>query len=418
MDCVTVRGLSFSYPGQDGPVLRDVSFSLEKGEFAVLCGPSGCGKSTLLRQLKSVLAPHGDLQGEILFEGRPLQEVEAREQAAAIGFVQQSPDNQIVTDKVWHELAFGLENLGVDRQTMRSRIAEMAAFFGIEPWFHREVSHLSGGQKQTLSLAAVMLLQPRLLLLDEPTSQLDPVAASAFLTTLSRLNRELGVTVLLVEQRLEEALPLCDRVLLLDKGRLAAQGSPDAVGQALCRDAHGMFEAMPTAMRVWAAADGQAPCPVTVREGRAWLAARAQRGLVGTVPCPGAALAPKPEPALRFDRVWFGYDKKAEPLLRELSLTVPRGQVLALMGGNGAGKSTLLWLAAGLYAPFSGKVTASGKVGLLPQQVQSMFLKKTVEEDLFEALPSGKDAQGQAREALFAQESAPVAARCGLEGVL
>ena len=161
MDCVTVRGLSFSYPGQDGPVLRDVSFSLEKGEFAVLCGPSGCGKSTLLRQLKSVLAPHGDLQGEILFEGRPLQEVEAREQAAAIGFVQQSPDNQIVTDKVWHELAFGLENLGVDRQTMRSRIAEMAAFFGIEPWFHREVSHLSGGQKQTLSLAAVMLLQPR-----------------------------------------------------------------------------------------------------------------------------------------------------------------------------------------------------------------------------------------------------------------
>ena len=155
-------------------MLRDVSFSLEKGEFAVLCGPSGCGKSTLLRQLKSVLAPHGDLQGEILFEGRPLQEVEAREQAAAIGFVQQSPDNQIVTDKVWHELAFGLENLGVDRQTMRSRIAEMAAFFGIEPWFHREVSHLSGGQKQTLSLAAVMLLQPRLLLLDEPTSQLDP----------------------------------------------------------------------------------------------------------------------------------------------------------------------------------------------------------------------------------------------------
>ena len=418
MDCVTVRGLSFSYPGQDGPVLRDVSFSLEKGEFAVLCGPSGCGKSTLLRQLKSVLAPHGDLQGEILFEGRPLQEVEAREQAAAIGFVQQSPDNQIVTDKVWHELAFGLENLGVDRQTMRSRIAEMAAFFGIEPWFHREVSHLSGGQKQTLSLAAVMLLQPRLLLLDESTSQLDLVAASAFLTTLSRLNRELGVTVLLVEQRLEEALPLCDRVLLLDKGRLAAQGSPDAVGKALCRDAHGMFEAMPTAMRVWAAADGQAPCPVTVREGRAWLAARAQRGLVGTVPCPGAALAPKPEPALRFDRVWFGYDKKAEPLLRELSLTVPRGQVLALMGGNGAGKSTLLWLAAGLYAPFSGKVTASGKVGLLPQQVQSMFLKKTVEEDLFEALPSGKDAQGQARETLFAQEIAPVAARCGLEGLL
>ena len=409
MDCVTVRNLSFSYPGQDGPVLRDVSFALEKGEFAVLCGPSGCGKSTLLRQLKSVLTPHGDLQGEILFEGRPLQEVEAREQAAAIGFVQQSPDNQLVTDKVWHELAFGLENLGVDRQTMRSRIAEMAAFFGIEPWFHREVSHLSGGQKQTLSLAAVMLLQPRLLLLDEPTSQLDPVAASAFLTTLSRLNRELGVTVLLVEQRLEEALPLCDRVLLLDKGRLAAQGSPAAVGQALCKDAHGMFEAMPTAMRVWAAADGQAPCPVTVREGRAWLAARAQRGLVGAVPCcQKAALPPKPEPvpALRFDRVWFGYDKKAEPLLRELSLTVPRGQALALMGGNGAGKSTLLWLAAGLYVPLSGKVTASGKVGLLPQQVQSIFVRKTLEEELFEALPSARDAQGRQREALFAQKIA------------
>ncbi|HPX71187.1 MAG TPA: ABC transporter ATP-binding protein, partial [Bacillota bacterium] len=156
METFTLRKLSFWYPQQTEPALRDLNLSVRGGEFLTLCGPSGCGKSTLLRQLKSVLTPHGVRSGEILFEGRTLEEIDFREQSAAIGFVQQSPENQIVTDKVWHELAFGLESLGCDNRTIRSRVAEMASFFGIQTWFHKNVTELSGGQKQLLNLASIM----------------------------------------------------------------------------------------------------------------------------------------------------------------------------------------------------------------------------------------------------------------------
>ena len=207
MEVFTIHHLNFAYPEQEKQAISDLSLSVQPGEFLVLCGPSGCGKSTLLRQLKTVLAPHGRRSGEILFDGRNLDEIDQREQSEKIGFVQQSPENQIVTDKVWHELAFGLESLGYDTPTIRRRVAEMASFFGIQTWFYKPVTELSGGQKQLLNLASVMVLQPKVLILDEPTSQLDPIAASDFLATLGKINRELGTTILLTEHRLEEAVP-------------------------------------------------------------------------------------------------------------------------------------------------------------------------------------------------------------------
>jgi energy-coupling factor transporter ATP-binding protein EcfA2 len=210
--------------------------------------------------------------GEILFEGRPLDGIGQREQSERIGFVQQSPENQIVTDKVWHELAFGLESLGYDTATIRGRVAEMASFFGIQTWFYKNVTELSGGQKQLLNLASVMAMQPSVLILDEPTSQLDPIAASDFLATVGKINRELGTTVLMTEHRLEEVFPMSDRVLVMDGGRILADGTPREVGARLRSAGHAMFLAMPTAMRVWAAVPNGAPCPVTVREGRDWLA--------------------------------------------------------------------------------------------------------------------------------------------------
>ena len=217
MEIFNLQNLTFCFPEQTEPVLRDISFSVTPGEFVVLAGPSGCGKSTLLRQLKTVLAPHGELTGQLQFMGKPLAETDLAVQTARIGFVQQSPENQIVTDKVWHELAFGLESLGYDTPTIRSRVAEMASFFGIQTWFYKNVSELSGGQKQLLNLAAIMAMHPSVLVLDEPTSQLDPIAATDFLSTLGRINRELGTTVLITEHRLEEVFPLCRRVLLMDQ---------------------------------------------------------------------------------------------------------------------------------------------------------------------------------------------------------
>jgi energy-coupling factor transporter ATP-binding protein EcfA2 len=190
MESYTIKNLTFSYPEKEKKVLNNLSFSIERGQFVTLCGPSGCGKTTLLRQLKTVLAPHGSLSGDIIFEGKPLSEVDIRTQSSKIGFVMQSPDNQIVTDKVWHELAFGLESLGFNTPAIRLKVAEMASFFGIETWFYKNVTELSGGQKQLLNLAAIMAMQPSVLILDEPTSQLDPIAATEFISAVEKINRK------------------------------------------------------------------------------------------------------------------------------------------------------------------------------------------------------------------------------------
>ena len=383
MELYRVEGLTFTYPEQSAPALRDVSLTLRAGEFVTLCGLSGSGKSTLLRQLMTALAPNGARSGAVLFAGRPLSDVPQREQAERIGFVQQSPENQLVTDKVWHELAFGLESLGYDTPTIRRRVAEMAGFFGMESWFHREAASLSGGQKQLLNLAAMLAMQPDVLILDEPTAQLDPIAAADFLAALARVNRELGTTVLLSEQRLEEALPLSDRAIVLDGGSVLADGTPRAVGAQLRTAGHEMFRAMPTAMRVWASVENSFPCPVSVREGRDWLADFAASHPLKSVP-ERPLPAPSEETAVTVSDVWFRYAPDAPDVLRGLELTVRRGELFAILGGNGAGKSTTLKLLAGLQKPYRGEVRVTGKAALLPQEVQTLFAKKTVREDLAE----------------------------------
>ena len=405
MELYRIERLTFTYPGGSTPALREVSLTVRAGEFVTLCGLSGSGKSTLLRQLKTALALSGARSGEIFFDGCPLSGLSQRVQAARIGFVQQSPENQLVTDKVWHELAFGLESLGCDTPAIRRRVAEMAGFFGMEDWFHRDVASLSGGQKQLLNLAAVLTMQPDVLILDEPTAQLDPIAAADFLAALSRVNRELGTTVLLSEQRLEEALVLSDRAVVLDGGRIIADGAPRAVGAQLLAAGNEMFSAMPAAMRVWAAAErGGRPCPVSVREGRNWLRDfAASHGLKQVPEC--RMPAPVGETAVTVSDAWFKYEREGPDIVRGLELTVRRGELLAVLGGNGAGKSTTLKLLAGLQKPYRGEVHITGRTALLPQDVQLLFAKKTVREDLAEV---GADAPMLVR----------ITALCRLEGLL
>ena len=379
--CFTFRQLTFSYPEQSACALRGIGCSIEAGQFVVLAGPSGCGKTTLLRQMKTVLTPHGVRRGEILFGDRPLEEVSQREQSARIGFVQQDPDSQIVTDRVWHELAFGLESLGYDTPAIRGRVAEIASFFGIQNWFYTDVAELSGGQKQLLNLAAVMTMQPDVLILDEPTSQLDPIAASDFLATVGKINRELGTTVLMTEHRLEEALPLSDRVLVLDGGALVADGPPREVGERLRGAGHSMFLAMPTPMRVWAAVPSGQPCPITVRDGRNWLSEYAAQHTLRAVPERGTDCAGG-EPVLTLEEAWFRYEKDGPDVLRGVSLSLCRGEFLAVLGGNGTGKSTLLSVLSGLQKPWRGKAAAAGPLALLPQSPRTLFTKKTLREEL------------------------------------
>ena len=270
MELLQVEDLSFRYPKSERDALYGIDLSVQSGEFIVLCGPSGCGKTTLLRLLKKELAPYGERSGQILYNGAPQ---DALTDAGEIGFVRQDPESQIITDKVWHELAVGLENMGVPTEVIRRRVGEMASFFGIEGWFRQRTDELSGGQKQLLNLASVMVMQPKLLILDEPTGQLDPIAAADFITTLQKLNRELGLTILLAEHRLEEVFPIADRALVLENGRVLLDDAPRMIGTRLSefgRD-HPMLRALPSAVRVWRGIGSGDPCPLTVREGRDFL---------------------------------------------------------------------------------------------------------------------------------------------------
>lgn len=388
MELFDLRDLTFSYPNETAPALDGLSFSVEPGEFVLLVGPSGCGKSTLLRQLKTALAPHGIHEGQVLYHGVPLSTVDLRTQTAKIGFVQQSPDNQIVTDKVWHELAFGMESLGYDSGTIRGRVAEMASFFGIEQWYHASVSSLSGGQKQLLNLAAIMVLQPDVLILDEPTSQLDPIAAADFLSTLGRINRELGTTVLLTEHRLDEVFPFASRVLVMDHGKLLFDGTPTASFEALKAQNHPMLRAMPAPMRIWSSVESLLPCPITVSDGRTFLTQFAEDHALGILPHHPQPTA-KAASVLTAKEVWFRYEKTGHDIVRGLSLQLFPGELFCLMGGNGSGKSTTLSLLTGERSPYRGTVAVAGKrLAALPQNPQSLFLKHTLLEDLQEMLPA------------------------------
>lgn len=383
MHTYQIEGLSFSYPEQQQPALKQMDLTIEQGAFVVLCGSSGSGKSTLLRQLKPLLAPYGKRTGTILFEGRPIEQLDQRMQSQQIGFVMQSPDNQIVTDKVWHELAFGLESLGVPSIEIRRRVAEMASFFGIQNWFYKDVQTLSGGQKQILNLAAVMVLQPHVLILDEPTSQLDPIAASDFLSMLSKINRELGTTIIITEHHLEEVMALATMVVVMEQGSLLSAGTPQQAGQYLKDAGHHMFQAMPAAMQIWAAVENDLPCPLTVRDGRDWLQHYAEdHELYPLLP---ASIPHSEGPAvIKMEEVWYGYDKGAPDVIKGLSLTVKQGEFLALLGSNGTGKTTSLKLLQGLLKPDRGTIQLTGTVGLLPQNPQALFIGKTVWEDLQE----------------------------------
>ena len=420
-----IEQLTFAYPGADRRALDGVSLEIEQGSYVVICGKSGCGKTTLLRHLKSVLTPHGERTGRVLFEGVPLEEVSQRDQSAKIGFVMQNPDAQIVTDKVWHELAFGLESLGCDKDSMRFRVAEMASYFGIESWFHKDVRDLSGGQKQLLNLASIMAMRPSALILDEPTSQLDPIAASDFLNTVRKINLELGVTVILTEHRLEEVFACADKVVVMDRGEIVSVGSPLRVARELHASGNDMMAALPAPLRIFygveaarevglgkSSPDKASPekaessdAPLTVREGRRWLSRVASDDCAQRDAIPAdAPLDAVEHPALSLKEVWFRYDRDLPDVLRGASLDVAPGSILSIMGGNGAGKSTLLRVACGISKPYRGTVRVFGRklkdwkagslfdgcLALLPQDPQNLFVKKTVREDLAEMLASSR----------------------------
>ena len=410
MAILKVDNVSFTYPNETNAVLKNINIDIEQGEFVVLMGQSGCGKSTLLRHFKRELQPHGTKTGTIFYQDCALEQLDDETAASDIGYVLQNPENQIVTDKVWHELAFGLENLGLDTQTIRRRVAEMANFFGIQKWFHQKTTELSGGQKQLLNLASVMVMQPKILLLDEPTSQLDPIAAMEFIQTLHRLNEELGITIILIEHRLEEVLPIADRVLVMEDGHVLFDGPPKQVLEALPQN-HAMLTALPAATRIFHLLNGVGTTPLTIREGQRWLLSK-QFNLPTALPLPTTPQPIEKAVVLEAKDIAFRYEKNGVDVVHHFNLQVKEGEFLTIIGGNGTGKSTALSILAGLQKPYRGTVYLYNEnlkkysnkqlykhyLTLLPQDPKTLFVQKTVKQELEEMARLHKIAEMKVQE--------------------
>lgn len=393
MEIFRVEDLNFTYPDCNKKAVSDVDFKVNKGEFIVLCGSTGSGKSTLLRLLKPELSPNGKVSGNILFHDSPLSECSGRQSASSIGFVMQNPEQQIITDKVWHELAFGLENLGVPVAEISRKVAETASFFGIGKWYGQNTADLSGGQKQLLNLASVLVMSPEIIILDEPTAQLDPIAASEFINALKRLNEKLSLTVIIAEHRLEDVVPICDRIMVMDEGKLIFDSEPQMIFTEIKGDSP-VLRGLPAAARLYGMTGGNDDCPLTVREGRKYIENTFKNDITALSVTSSDQV--KKETALEFKNVRFRYSRDGEDILRDLSFSVNTGEVFCILGGNGCGKTTSLRLAADLAAPYSGMIKVFGKklkeyknrslykecLALLPQDVQTVFLCDSVREEL------------------------------------
>lgn len=408
MEILRVDGLKFSYPNQLKKALNNINFSIDEGDFVLICGESGCGKSTLLRHLKPELSPHGQVSGDIYYYSQKINDYSSKQIASEIGYVLQNPDSQIVTDKVWHELAFGLENMGLDTQSIRLRVAEMASFFGIQGWFRKNVNDLSGGQKQLLNLASIMAMQPKILILDEPTSQLDPIAAKDFIDTLVRINKELSTTIIMTEHNLEDIYSVCDKVIVMEDGKVICNDTNYKVADILSGDKnHKMFKSLPTPSKIYnqlnGYLEGASKSPLTVKDCRQWLNDSMDEVTITKLDDTETEInisKKDREIAIELKDVYFQYNKISEPTIRDLSFKVYKGEIYSILGGNGTGKSTTLSLVARQRKPQRGKIFINNiemkkynnkslyenNLALLPQNPQSLFVFETVREDLEEVL--------------------------------
>lgn len=337
---IEVRGLHFAYPGAEAPVLDGLDWSVPQGAFALLVGGTGSGKSTLLSLLKPEIAPTGECAGELRVLGESVADMDVRASAERVGYVFQDPENQIACETVWHEMAFGLENLGMSRDEMRRRVAETSYFFGLEDWLHRDTDTLSGGRKQLLSLAAVLALRPRVLLLDEPTSQLDPVAEKNFLHALFRVNRELGCTVVVATHQPRPMLEYATCAYRIEGGRVCEVVDLASLGSR---------EGLLALDSCWPAQVAATSAAAAIREG------------------------------------WFRYDRAGGWVLRGLDASFSAGAVHAVVGGNGCGKSTMLSVLAKTVKLQRGRmVRAAASAALLPQNPKALLVAETVRDELME----------------------------------
>lgn len=423
MEILRGENLGFKYASlenQSEYAIKDINFSVNSGEFVVIMGESGCGKTTLLKMMKKEMTPSGERIGKLVFDGQDVAEMSDRDSVSRIGYVMQKPEEQIVTDKVYHELAFVLESLSYKTDEIRIKVGEIANYFGIEKLFRSNTTDLSGGEKQIINLASVMVTSPDVLILDEPTSQLDPIAASEFISTLAKINKELGLTIILVEHRLEDVFSIADKVILMEKGKIICEDTPKNVGKFL--STHKMIAGAPKSVVLYKETKLSEDCPVSVKEGRDYIVKCGIENKIDVDSFRNMSQEIKDKnievnetihsteemkKILKEDKdiisakgIWFRYEKDGEDVLRDLSISIKEGEIYSLLGGNGSGKSTLLSILSGVNRAYKGKISIDGKkirdykgnslyrnmLNLLPQDPSTVFVKSKVIDDYIDIL--------------------------------
>ena len=388
VEILSTQDISFSYPGEEKGALNHITFSVEKGEFIVLCGSSGSGKSTLLQLLKTDIAPHGEMKGKIFYKSSSMENHTRLVRAKEIGMVFQNPDNQIVMDTVMDELLFGLENLGFSTGEMRKKVAEMVHFFDLGHLLEKKTDELSGGQKQLINLASVLLLDPDILLLDEPTGQLDPIAAKEFISTLARLNDEFGITIIIAEHRLEELFSIADKVMVLEQGNLIYFSDTKKVVGELAND-ETWRNYLPNATQLYLTYNSKVnekEIPLNVKEAKQWLE---QQSILESRTS-YKFIEKEDKTILELKEIDFQYDPYSPMVLNNLSISFREKEIHAILGANGTGKSTLLKIINGILKPQHGKLKLDGKkqkkmdpriIGYLPQNPELFFLQDSLWEE-------------------------------------
>lgn len=399
MPLFKVENLTYYYPETEKAALRDINLEIEEGEFILVAGGSGSGKSSLARVLAGLIPDFygGRIGGRVFFKGKDIRTMDRRKLAMEVGMVFQDPEKQMVQSYVEAEIAFGLENLGLDPEEMSRRIAEVISFMNLTPIREMFTANLSGGQQQKLALASVLAVQPHVLILDEPTSQLDPVSAEEILNLVKRLNEEMGFTVIMIEQRLERCFHLADRVLFIERGEIICDGKAQ---EKACEAIKMGLPFVPPVARFFADLN-LSSVPITVKEGRKLL----RSCLKGKKPTSKIQLGlcrknvhvedlREQNSVVSLKNVWFTYPGGQE-VLKDASLDIREGEFVAILGENGAGKSTLLKHMIGMLKPGRGKVHVLGKdiskngykeirrfTAYLSQNPNDYLFQDTVEDEL------------------------------------
>lgn len=366
-----IDNLTFRYPLSDQSNLQKISLNIRKGDFVLIGGKSGSGKTTLLRHLKKELMPVGKRKGKIFYKGKPIQTLEGRKSAAEIGYLFQDPSSQLVMDTVWHEIAFGLENLGVSYEKMKRTVAEIVNYFNLQEIYDCPPQELSGGQKQMVNLAAITAMHPKVLLLDEPTAQLDSASKSKFLSMLQKLQKEFDMTIIFSSHDLEDVMEMADQCVFMEKGEIAACGTVRESVHHLTKHCGELCQTLPEILRLSQTFQIEPTfCMAEVRD----KIEHCQYEIVREKKKPF-------QPIMKLSHLYVGYDSNM--VLKNLSFQLGEGEIFSVVGANGSGKSTLLSCIAG-NIKFDGQIECARKIVYLPQDPTVLFMKDCLEEDLMD----------------------------------